>query len=266
MAAFTVFGAEGWIGRALVRHLAARGHEARSATRNSWPASDENLANVIFAIGMTADFRGHPMQTAEAHVGRLLEVIKRYRYESFLYLSSARVYRDVRETSENLSLVVNPNSPDDVYSITKLAAESVCLSLNEPRIRIVRLSNVIGTMDRSDNFLSTVVREARTKGNVTIQQSPESAKDYVGLDEIVSLMEMLILHGNERLYNLASGSNVTHRRIAELITQTLGARVSFAEKGPTVIFPQISIERVRSEFGFSPPPFETLFMRVANQD
>jgi nucleoside-diphosphate-sugar epimerase len=263
MAGFTIFGANGWIGSALARHLAGKGHHVRGATRNDWPAAGQKLDNVIYAIGLTADFRGRPMQTAQAHVEMLLRVLERYSFESFLYLSSTRVYRGAQATTENAALLVNPTDPDDVYNVTKLAGESICLSQVQPRVRVVRISNVIGLGDRSNNFLPSIVAEARTKGRVLIRTSPDSEKDYLGLDDLLPLVEIVALEGKERLYNLASGRNVKHGEIAALVEQALGAAVSFADGAPTVSFPPIAVDRIRSEFGFAPSPFEQVFDRIA---
>jgi nucleoside-diphosphate-sugar epimerase len=262
MVSFTIFGAEGWIGSALALELASKGHQVRRVTRKTWPPPGQKLDNVVFAVGLTADFRGYPMQTAQAHVAALLDALERYRYDSFLYLSSTRVYRGAKETIENAALVVNPSDPDDVYNITKLAGESVCLSLADPHVRVARLSNVIGVGDHSGNFLSSVVSEAQATGRLIIMTSRESEKDYIGLSDILSLIESIALRGKYRLYNLASGRNVSHGEIAEMIIQTLRADVSFAENAAVITYPRIAIDRIRGEFGFTPSTFEKLFLEI----
>jgi nucleoside-diphosphate-sugar epimerase len=262
MAKFAVFGSEGWIGSALVRHLVSKGHEVYGATRHNWPAAGQNLGNAIFAIGLTGNFRGRPIQCARAHVATLLEVFERYRFESFLYLSSTRVYRGASEGSEEVTLLVRPIDPDDVYNITKLAGESVCLSTNEPRVRVARLSNVFGLGNRTNNFLSSIISDATTSGRVVIQTSRESQRDYVGLADIVFIIESIALTGQARLYNVASGRNVTNNQIAELITRSLGADVRFSENAATITYPRIIIDRIQCEFGFTPLDFEKLFAEM----
>src|ERR1043166_5646069 len=90
---FTIFGAGGWIGSALARRLTSSGQEVRAVFRDNWPPGDEALGHVIYAIGLTADFRERPLATAQAHVGTLTRALEFSRFKSFLYLSSTRVYQ-----------------------------------------------------------------------------------------------------------------------------------------------------------------------------
>jgi nucleoside-diphosphate-sugar epimerase len=266
MANFTIFGANGWIGNALVQRLPAKEHKVHAVTRQNWPDLGQELGNVIFAIGVTVDFRDRPVQTAQAHVAVLLEVLQRYRFESLLYLSSTRVYRGSANTLESAALVVNPSNPDELYNITKLAGESICLSLPDPSVRVARLSNVLGPEDRPRNFLAAVMSEAKVNGNVLIQTSPYSERDYLGLDDAISLLELIALRGRERIYNVASGCNTSHCEVASLVARVLGAEVTFAPDAPVVSFPPIAIDRIRSEFDAAPEGFEKIFRQVADID
>jgi nucleoside-diphosphate-sugar epimerase len=137
--------------------------------------------------------------------------------------------------------------------------------LPAPAIRVARLSNVVGLGDRSNNFLSAVLDEARTTHAVTIHGSPDSEKDYVALDDVTALGEAIALRGQHRLYNVASGRNVPHRLIADLLRQHTGAKVSFAPNARRVIFPPINIGRVRSEFQLNPTPFEAVFSELVRE-
>jgi nucleoside-diphosphate-sugar epimerase len=266
MATFSIFGAGGWIGSALVRHLGARGHELRAITRESWPAAGERLGHAVYAIGLTADFRNNPLPTAQAHVAVLLRALEQFKYDSFLYLSTTRVYRHVPEAHEDAALWVRPTDPDDIYNLTKLAGESVCLSLPSPKIRVARLSNVIGAGDRSKNFLPSVMDEARRTRAVVIRTSPDSEKDYIALEDVVALAELIALNGRHRLYNVAAGRNVSNRLIADLIREHMGATVSFAADAAKVIFPPIVVDRIRDEFDVGRTPFETAFSRLLDEE
>ena len=54
-----------------------------------------------------------------------------------------------------------------------------------------------------------------------------------------------------RLYNIASGRNVTHREIAEKLAE-LGVRVSVDPAAPVIADPVVRIEPIIEEFGFTP--------------
>src|SRR5437868_14664917 len=87
----TVLGASGFIGSHIVRELEQRGEKyyAPAKVETIW---DKDLGNIIYCIGLTADFRTRPFDTVEAHVCKLNELLKRGRFDSLLYLSSTRVY------------------------------------------------------------------------------------------------------------------------------------------------------------------------------
>jgi nucleoside-diphosphate-sugar epimerase len=262
---FTIFGAAGWIGSALVRRLTGSGQEVRTVLRENWPAANEPLGHVIYAIGLTADFRERPLAAAEAHVAALVRALEYSRFESFVYLSSTRVYLGAAATVEETPLSVRPTDPDNLYNVTKLAGEAVCLALPSPNIRVVRLSNVVGLGDRSQNFLPSILGEARQMGAVTIRSAPDSEKDYVALDDVTALLEVIALHGRHRIYNVASGRNVSNRLIAELLRRHTGAEVTFASNPPLVSFPPIAVDRVTREFGAPPTPFESVFSQIVQE-
>jgi nucleoside-diphosphate-sugar epimerase len=265
MATFTIFGAGGWVGSALVQRLESHAHDVQALRRNEWPSENTNLGHVIYSIGLTADFRSRPLETAEAHVTVLTQVLRRCKFESLLYLSTTRIYRDARETAESAVLQVKPADPDDVYNITKLAGEALCLSLPNPTTRVARLSNVIGAGAQSDSFLASVMRDAR-KGAVTIHGAPDSVKDYVALSDVTLLCEAIAIRGQQRLYNVAAGRNVSHRTIADLVARHTGATVKFAPNAPKQQFPPIAIDLIQREFGAKPLAFETAFAQMFQAD
>ena len=81
----------------------------------------------IFAIGLTADFRSRPLDTMDAHVSALAEVLRCGRFDSLTYLSSTRVYAGLPRGCGNATLVVNPSDASDLYNLSKLAGEALCL-------------------------------------------------------------------------------------------------------------------------------------------
>ena len=250
-ATFTVLGAGGYIGSRLVTHLRDNGHACQSVRRGEpFPKA---LGHVIFCIGLTSDFRSRIFDTVEAHVNILTEYLKYLRYESFLYLSSARVYQrlNAEVAEESGDLLVNPNHTYDIYNISKLTGEALCLAQANPRVRVARLSNVFGPRDTSQNFLSAVANSCRNSGEVLLETSLQSSKDYIWIDDAVAALEAVVLHGVSRLFNVASGRNVSNAEIVEILLR-LGFRAQTAAGAPTVAFPPISVDRLYQETGFRP--------------
>jgi nucleoside-diphosphate-sugar epimerase len=247
---YTVLGASGFIGSHLVRWLESQGFACWAPERGA-DVMGRPLGHVIDCIGVTADFRRRPFETVRAHVCSLLDILEKANFASLLYLSTTRIYSGLEDTHEDQPLRVDPASGDDLYDISKIMGESICLSSGRAQVRVVRLSNVYGQDFSSENFLTSILRDAVDKKQVVLRTSLDSQKDYVAVNDVVRLLPQIACSGRQRIYNVASGVNTSHRELADVLETATGCRVQVADRSPTVRFPPISIERVRQEFGFS---------------
>lgn len=259
-----MFGSTGFVGRSIVAYLSERGHEVRGVGRSDLPKRGSALGHAIYCIGLTANFRSDLIGAARAHVCVLCDLLESYSFDSFLYISSTRVYMGCASSREDAPLSVDPRSADYVYNLSKLTGESLCLARPEAAFRVARLANVVGRGDRTSNFLPSLLDEARRTGHVTIRTSPQSSKDYIDVDDVCIALEKICLNGRLRVYNVASGSNVSNARIAGLIETKLGATVQFQPDAPTVTFPSITITHMKEEFGFEPVAFERSFSKLVS--
>ena len=248
----TVLGASGTIGRRLVERLRTQGFEVLAPARDDPAVFDQPLGAVVYAIGLTADFRTRPFDTVDAHVGQLVRVLQRSRFGALVYLSSTRVYAGASHGCEDRPLPVQPTDPSDLYNLSKLMGESVCLNSGRPGVRAVRLSNVVGPLQAgSANFLDSLVRDA-LQGHLSLQSAPSSAKDYVHLDDVLSLIPQVLLAGRHAVYNLASGQAIRHDTWTQMLARLTGCTVSWADGAPVQTFPAIDIQRIRDDFGHQP--------------
>lgn len=250
--AFTVLGAGGFIGAALCAWLESQGETVHPITRASLPsllAATRPVGHVIDCIGLTGDFRRRPFDTAEAHVGLVARCLAELQFSSFLLLSSTRVYARAAATHEDIPIPTLPCDASDLYNVTKLAGEALCLTDPRPFLRAVRLSNVYGIEMPEDTFLGQVVREGRRTGGVVFHQGPASAKDYISIALVVRILPLIADAGRHRLYNLAAGSNTSHATIASRLDDIAGWHTSFATNSPTVRHMPIDTTRIQAEFG-----------------
>lgn len=246
----TILGASGFIGSQLARKLSGDGADYRAIGRTD-SIPDENLGHVIYCIGVTADFRRRPLDTVEAHVCALVELLRRHQFDSLLYLSSTRVYAGDDSSDEEKPLHVAPRNAPDLYNISKAMGESIVLNSGH-NARVARVSNVYGPDFTSENFLPSIVRQAVSGEKLVLETAPESAKDYISVDDAVAALIQIATRGRERVYNVASGANVSHRELAEKLRALTGCEIEFAAGAPVAKFPLIDIERMRREFGFAP--------------
>ena len=242
------------MGTHLVRHLRSQGHTVDVPARSLDGIFDADLGHVIYAIGLTGDFRKRPFDTVDAHVCLLAKMLQKCRFDSWLYLSSTRVYASLERdklAGENSTIAVAPG-PDSLYNLSKLMGESLCLACPNPTVRVARLSNVYGAGISTDTFLGSVIDDLRRYSRVTVNESPNSCKDYVAIDEVVPLLEAISLHGLERLYNVASGRMVTHGELFKKLCELTGFSANYSDGGLTRTFPLVDISRAQAEFGFRP--------------
>ncbi len=257
MAEFSVFGARGFIGSSVAHALETSGHTVRRIDRASWPSRGAELGHTIYAIGVTADFRTRPIETAAANVGVLADVLSDYTFSSFLYLSSARVYLGaVDHVHEDARLSVDPGRNDDLYAATKLAGEALCRSIDNSAFRVARLSNVVGPGAFAGDFLPSLLAEGRKNGEILFRTAPESCRDYIDICDVSRLLPQIAMAGRDRCYNVASGVLTPHRRIAAILRARLAVTAEFQQGSPCIRYPQISIQRIRNEFEFQPISFE----------
>lgn len=253
MTNFTVLGAGGFIGRELVASLKEKeGAFVYAPLRQSGKdIFDEiivrDLGHVFYCIGLTANFRSRPFDTVEAHVCLLKRLLERGRFESLTYLSSTRVYEGAATTHESTVLKVLPSNPGHLYNLSKLMGESLCLASGD-KARVVRLSNVFGRAMLQQNFISQVLQEAASSGQIRFLTAPQSAKDYVSITDVVRFLPKIAMHGAHSIYNIACGKNISNADIASLLEQK-GITVYFAEDAPEWSFPVIDTNRLTQEFG-----------------
>jgi nucleoside-diphosphate-sugar epimerase len=248
----TVLGASGFIGSNIIAYLQRAGLEFEAVGRDQqWPSGA--LGDVIYCIGVTADFRERPYDAVDAHVCTLVDFVRRASFDSLLYLSSARVYLGRTGVArEDDDVTVNPLRFEDLYSVSKLMGESIVLSLGA-KGRVARLSNAYGC-GQSETFLARVLEEVRVRGAITFHSAAESVRDFARVDDVAEVLVKIASGGRERLYNIASGVSVTNAELADALARHSGCRVTFRDGAPAVVFPCIDNERIRREFGFTTVP------------
>jgi nucleoside-diphosphate-sugar epimerase len=252
MTRITVLGASGFIGSHISEVLRQRDLEYSIPAREE-DLSGRDLGSVIYAIGLTADFRSKPLETVSAHVCRLLDVIKNCRFDSLIYLSSTRLYGPGSASAdEEDPITVRPLDPGDLYNISKAMGESLALTATEKSI-VVRLSNVYGPDSISANFLSDIIRAALKEKKITFATALASEKDYVDVAGVANvLVNMATRQCSHRIYNVARGSNRSNQTLADRISALTGCKIEVAPHAPNISYPQIKVSRVKQEFDFEP--------------
>lgn len=258
---FTVLGARGFVGSRLTQTLRDQRRDVLAFGRGDLDSQPEiHLGHVIYAAGLTADFRQRPLDTVEAHVCTLRRLLERGRFDSLTYLSSTRVYAGAASARESASLQVNPNLPGDLYNLSKLMGESLCLHGGRSGVKIARLSNVVGLRPDPDIFIDQLLAEGQAHGGcVSLKTSLDSCKDYIALDDAVALLIRLSESSEAGIFNVASGEATSNAQVVDMIQSQLGYVFEVAPDATRWAFDPIDISRVREAFGFRPQAFADYF-------
>jgi nucleoside-diphosphate-sugar epimerase len=250
---YTVLGAGGFIGSELTKALQSEnGAVVYAPLRKNISHSlndilKRELGHLFYCIGLTANFREKPFDTVEAHVCLLNKILEYGQFDSLTYLSSTRVYEGAEITDESATLQVSPSNPENLYNLSKLLGESLCIASGR-RTRIARLSNVYSHRMMSKSFLSQILTQAVNEGYVKFMTTENSAKDYVSIIDVVRWLPKIAVKGAKSIYNIASGKNVSNEDIASFLNNK-GVTVNFSEDAHEWVLPVIDTRCIENEFG-----------------
>jgi nucleoside-diphosphate-sugar epimerase len=251
---FTVLGATGFIGSRLALRLAENGHQVWRPSRTDLQSLDHReLGHVFYCIGEDA-VTENPCNVADAHVTQLSRILKNRHFASLTYLSSTRVYFGAQSANEESQLQVLPHDDGALFGVMKIAGEQLCFASNNPFVRAVRLSTVIGFAPNGKSLIPMLMKDALLRGRMRLTVSPQSSRDYIDVEDVVEILPRIAMEGKRRCYNVASGVNLRLGEIVQLIRGECPSECDWQHSAPTVVFPSIDISRIRAEFSFSPRP------------
>ncbi len=248
---FTILGASGFIGSNISKVLRNQNNECYTPNIRNESLKNQNLGHVIYSLGVS-DFVNNPLQAIDAHVCILNDILKNYDFDSLLYISSGRMYYNMNSTLEENSISVNPNMKNELYNISKLQGESLCMSMNNSKIKIIRPSNVVGISAPSNLFIPSLIKEALETGKIILHSTLGSEKDYVYVNDLVELIPKIISSDKFQIYNIASGYNTTSETIINEIIRLTNCELEIAPDAKQFSSGQINIDRIKNEFGFIP--------------
>jgi nucleoside-diphosphate-sugar epimerase len=258
----TVIGGQGFIGKAIVRHLHKLGWDCWVPDRaTSWPLSNRNLGQVFFCAGLTADYLQRPAETVEGHVGLLARVLQSDSYDSLVYLSSTRLYDYLAagETAHEMAcLTLEPHDPRNLFDLSKLTGESLCYAMGRGRARVARLSCVYEGAG-NEGFLPMLLRQLEHTpwgSTIQVESSPHFSRDYVHVSDVVQALMNIASNASKLTYNVACERNFTNDELAKFIQEKSGRYIKFMmdDIAPTPAL--VNMNRYQQEFGWIPTPVQ----------
>ena len=252
MSDVTVVGGNGFIGSALVGQLTSLGFKVFVPTREYNYLCNRSLGTLIYCAGH-GDCKGNPIKVLHSNLVFLSYLLERANFEKLIYISSARIYVNQLNSAEDADVSISSYDDRKLFNLTKLTAEELCL-LSGLNICIVRPSNVYGLAVDSNLFLPSIIRDAINHKLVNMYVSPEYEKDYVSVLDVVDIVTKLTLKQNfeDKIYNIASGQNVSAGSIAQILQQETGCDIVWNSSQAKETFPIIEIDKLKKQFCFKP--------------
>jgi GDP-4-dehydro-6-deoxy-D-mannose reductase len=249
-----ITGASGFLGRRLVRRLAARGDTVVGTTLGDTVATSHDIETMELDVRDAAAVR-HVIQQTDpelvvhlaglTHVGsswnRMAEyyqvnvegtahVVDAASNRCLVFASSAEVYGQVPESDQPIVETV-PVAPRSPYALTKAAAELMVRGVGG---RILRLFNVVGPGQSNRFALPSFAQQLKAisrgsaDGGLRVGNL-EARRDFTHVEDAVEGFLLVADRGDDGgTYNLGSGKAYSIREALELLMEVAGisARVT----------------------------------------
>lgn len=221
-----VTGSRGTLGRALVRALAAEGHEVIAWSREQAPP-DNHAAQAHYMAGVQPDVVFHlavpSHSTGRPDEGRLVNVawtdhlarLTAARGLPFIFSSTVMVFTD--DARGPFTLESTPDAKTG-YGGEKREAELLARAAN-PLTRIARLGWQIGEADGSNNMVNHLDRQMKEQGVIKASRKWKPACSFLD-DTAAGLVRLMELPPD--LYQFDSNRHWSFHDIAEALNHQRG--------------------------------------------
>ncbi len=262
-----VVGANGFLGSALARRLAAAGGQVVAVVRRGRDRVPKGVEHIVssddlgaVAASCTGDVTVFvaaayiPAPGGEPDDARLRtsnvvlphRVAEAFPEARIVLASSVAVYgaggRTIREDSEVRDA--------GAYGRSKLAGE-VSVALHRDAI-VLRYGSLYGTGMRHETFLPAIVRRAVEERRIVLFGDGAREQDYLHVDDAVALAVSAAESGRRGVYLGVSGRSSSNREVAEIVASKLAdCRVEFAGTDVSESY-RYDPTRTRDEISFTP--------------
>ncbi|HEY6041889.1 MAG TPA: NAD-dependent epimerase/dehydratase family protein [Anaerolineae bacterium] len=188
----------------------------------------------------------------------LLEAVKAFSIDRFVFSSSSSVYGDAERFPTDELVLPRPVSP---YGVTKLAAEHLTFlyarQYGVPAVAL-RYFSVYGPRQRPDMAFSLFINAMMDNRPITILGDGQQSRDFTYVGDVVQA-NLLAMRSNPdsigRIYNIGGGSRVTLAATLELLSDIMQVQPQIEYK-PAAAGDQrhtsADTTRARNEIGFDP--------------
>ena len=222
-----VMGAGGFIGASLVKALKASKIHFLALTSEKLnlfdsDASDRladilNSDDTLVVISAIAPCKNNEMLFQNILMMKAVcEAIEKQQPKHLIYLSSDAVYADSPDPLTETSSA----EPGSLHGIMHLSREIMLKQVCTVPMSILRPSLIYGAEDTHNGYgPNQFLRLALAGKEITLFGEGEEQRDHVYIEDVVNILLLVILYCSEGVINVATGSVVSFREIAQMVSE-----------------------------------------------
>lgn len=228
-----VLGAGGFVGRSLVRRLAADRIAVLPLTRTEIDLLAEDAASKLAALlrpsdGLVVISAAVPARSPAMlrQNVRMVEAVGEAAAKApvahVVYVSSDAVYADeANPVSETSSC-----QPSTLHGMMHAARELVLQTSARAPLAVLRPSLLYGPGDPHNGYGPNRFRRLAARGEpIVLFGDGEELRDHVYIDDVAEVISLTLAHRSRGALNIASGVSVPFRRVAEMVVSHAPAPV-----------------------------------------
>lgn len=232
-----VTGHEGFVGKNMVKHLTALGHEVGGY---EYAYNDPNVSSYDWVVHLGAisstterDVEKIFRQNLDFSV-RLLSECELYGV-NMQYASSASVYGPGTEFSED-----SPVYPQSPYAWSKYMFERYARGSRNITVQGFRYFNVYGDHEEHKGAQASPVtkftQQARKTGAIEVFRGSEFfLRDFVCVDDVCKVHSAMLEHSESGIWNIGTGFTRSFMEIATAVAKKEGARIKEIQFPPELM-------------------------------
>ena len=256
-----VLGGSGFLGRALITRLMARGTPTEAPSSHDLdltrPDAGRSLASrlrpddaLVFISALTPD-KGKDIATMMKNLAmgeQVCAALASATCAHVVYISSDAVYHDDADPVSERSC----ESPSTYHGLMHLVRERMLATTLGGRtpLAILRPSLVYGTEDTHNGYgPNRFLRTARSEGSIALFGNGEERRDHVFIDDVSHLIDLVLTHRSVGVVNVATGTSRSFSDVARIVaTLVKGVAIQSKPRSGPVTHRVFDVAALRAAF------------------
>jgi dTDP-glucose 4,6-dehydratase len=187
----------------------------------------------------------------------LYDAAVRHGVARVVHVSTDEVYGSIETGSWTETTLLEPNSP---YSASKAASDLVARAWHVTHglnVSITRCSNNYGTYHFPEKLIPLFITNLMDGLPVPLYGDGENVRDWLHVDDHCRGIALVLAGGRAgEIYNIGGGTELTNRRLTELLLEATGRDWSLVEQAPDRLGHDrrysVDITKISNELGYAP--------------